>query len=143
MAAHQAPPSLGFSRHEHWSGYTELLLDTSSVHRNITRFITWHFTVSLSWLCTEETDWGTSKFRKAVTGTARCYDCFPVYTTWMWWFGLFKVVKVKPVRPGVNIHFLNPLQLNVGGGSMLPLQDASCLQDTLLPMTTTSTAPGW
>ena len=27
MAAHQAPPSLGFSRQEHWRGYSGILLN--------------------------------------------------------------------------------------------------------------------
>ena len=33
MAAHQAPPPLGFSRQEHWSGLYSVLIDSCCCHR--------------------------------------------------------------------------------------------------------------
>ena len=39
-AAHQAPPSLGFSRQEHWSGYISWVLYIYSIH-SIYSFVSW------------------------------------------------------------------------------------------------------
>ena len=50
-AAHQAPPSLGFSRQEHWSGLRKVQMFLNNIFLNLYMFYIWNSSIQYSESC--------------------------------------------------------------------------------------------